>query len=482
VQFHFSTVVWGPWHTGVFLDANLPSLLAPSNLAAFASQHSVTYRIFTSSADASRIKSTAAFERASQIVPFEFVLCPVENTEDPIGMHHRLWRRSIAEAERAGAMVLFVPPDVIWANGSFRHVAELANRGKRAIFITYMRVVSETCVPEARRRFLSSDGTVLNASSSKLVALMMENIHPLTLSYLRDSPSFPIHPEFVLWSVPGEGFLMRVLVREMFAYDPALVSLNEQALPAHSIDPELVHYITDSNDLFSLSLAPLTKDMDWYADRRPLDTLRIGSWWRTYDSPANDVLAGHRFYVSCSDRTSAKWRRPELQSDALVRRAIGTREIMSIIDAIGAKEFTYTRQLLSMALATSKLASLARRAAWLTLLLPTDTAMLRWLTEGGEELLGERRSGGLVRVVLGHVLLGRLPEAGAAETVLRTASGQQRKLSWRESKPLIDGVPLHLPGFLLNNSTSDGSIVWGVPVDGVLPTVTRSKPTRLGRG
>jgi hypothetical protein len=76
---------------------------------------------------------------------------------------------------------------------------------------------------------------------------------------MHDSPNFPIHPELILWSVPGEGFLMRVLVREMVAYDPSLFDLNHQALLAHAPDLDDVHYVTDSDDVFALSFAPLAR-------------------------------------------------------------------------------------------------------------------------------------------------------------------------------------------------------------------------------
>jgi len=470
VHFHFSTVVWGPWHTGVFLEVNLPSLLAPENLPAFAASHRVTYRIFTSAADAVRIQSTPSYKRASEIVPFEFIEVPVENIDDPIAMHHQLWRRSIVEAERAGAMILFVPPDVIWANGSFRHVAELASRGKRAIFMTYMRVISESCVPEARRRHLSADGAVLSASSRNLVDLLLENIHPLTLTYLRDSPNFPIHPEFILWSVPGEGFLMRVLVREMFAYDPTLVDLNQQALPAHALDPELSHFVNDSDDLFALSLAPLHKDMDWYADPQALDAFKIGSWWLTYDSPANDVAAGHHFYIHRGDRNDAKWRRVELQSDVLIRRLIGTREVLRAIRAITDRELSMARGILSAALFTTKLSFFARRGALLTLLLPTNGVLRRWALESGHDLLAKGGRPLLVRL-LDHVLVGRLPpmREGEGEAVVSTLRGGTRKLSWQDGNAHVDGVRLKGPGFPLAWDWSYGSDSWGIPIDAVLP-------------
>ena len=312
MHFHFSTVVWGPWHTGVFLDVNLPSLLASDNLAVFAAHHQITYRIFTSRRDMSSIMASPAFQRAREIVPFELIEYPVEETDNPIGMHHFLWRRSIMEAQQAGAMILFLPPDVAWSNGSFRHLSNVALQGKKAIFITYFRVVSETCIPELRHRHLSQDGTVIDAQPRGLVELALQYIHPLALTYLRDSPNFPFHPELILWSVPGEGFLMRVLVREMFAYDPCLFELNQQALLAHAPDPHDVHYVTDSDDVFALSFAPVAKDIEWYQRPQRLDAPKIGSWWLRYDSPANDLVARQYFYIHSATRTPQKWRRPEL--------------------------------------------------------------------------------------------------------------------------------------------------------------------------
>jgi hypothetical protein len=469
VDFHFSTVVWGKWHSGVFLDVNLPSLLAPDNLAAFAERHNVLYRIFTSANDVKRIKSTKAFEQASQIVQFEFIECAVENTTNPIGMHHELWRRSITDAEKAGAMVLFVPPDVIWANGCMRHVAELAAAGKRAIFMTYMRVVSETCVPAAMERYLSQDGAVLNASSRELVSLMMDHIHPLTLTYLRDSPNFPIHPEFILWSVPGEGFLMRVLVREMFAYDPALVDLNQQALPAHPIDPEILHYINDSDDLFALSLAPLTKDIEWYAEYRRYDPLKIGSWWLTYDSPANDSVALCPFYVHAGPRDEARWRRVEMESDVLIQGAIGTREVLRIIGALADDTYRYLRQVLSLALMSTHLSRMVRVAGPITLFLPTNDAMLRWMFEEGAALIDAPRGRKLVDLILDHVIFGPLPLAERKDAVLNTAGGRTRRLTWVGDEPAIDGVALLVPPKPLGRDWSYRSDVWGIAVGSVLP-------------
>ena len=48
---HILTAVWGTWHTDTFINLNLPSLLAPGNLPAFASRIDTTYVIGTSVSD-----------------------------------------------------------------------------------------------------------------------------------------------------------------------------------------------------------------------------------------------------------------------------------------------------------------------------------------------------------------------------------------------------------------------------------------------
>lgn len=470
--FHFSTVVWGPWHTGVFLDANLPSLLASGNLEAFAKRHKVTYRIQTSREDVARIKASPAYQRARKIVECQVIGRAIYRTIDPIAMHHILWRQGIDDARRAGAMVLLVPPDVIWSNGSFGHIAERAAEGKRAIFMTYVRVVSETAVPAVRRLFQDESTGIIDAPSRALVNVAMRHIHPLTLTYLRDSANFPIHPEFILWPVEREGYLMRVLVREMFAYDPRHFDLNQQALLAHRPDPADVHYIRDSDDLFSLSLAPLTKDVEWYAKPQRLDTLSLGAWWLRYDSPANDLVAGHYFYIHRDERTPEKWRAAELQSDVLMQRIAGTREVLRVLSALGASNLTYAEEVLATALVETKLARFTRPGgATATILLPGAAATYRRLFDEDIRLSHPGRARKFLSLLLDHVISGSVDLVPGREATLATPLGGERRLTWRNEVPLIDGVELQQPGFALGR-------YWCYQIAAVLPPGARASGSR----
>jgi hypothetical protein len=467
--FHFSTVVWGPWHTGVFLDVNLSSLLAPGNLAAFAQKHDVLYRIFTSRDDVERIEATKVFQLASKIVRFELIGLKIDRSIDPIAMHHMLWRRGIDEARKAGAMILLIPPDVVWSNGAFGHIADIAAQGKKAIFMMYTRVVSETAVPEVKRLFQDPETSVVDAPSRPLVELCMRHLHPLALTYVRDCPNFPVHPELILWPVGGEGYLMRSLVREMFAYDPRHFDLNTQALLAHRPSLADVHYITDSDDLFSLSLTPLMKDIEWFAKPAPLDPLQLGAWWLRYDSPVNDIVADHHFHVHTKGHAGPLWRRAELQSDILIRRLMGTREVLRILSGLAQQGRADIEQILATALIEAKLARWCRKDGPITILLPNRSTTRRWVAEEGPLLAkrGARRR--LLRFILDHVLVGHLSLDPGIEVTLPTPVGGWRKLTWDGQTPRIDGVPITTPGLVIGG-------VWCFPLEmELLPSNTNSR-------
>src|SRR5262249_49592872 len=226
---------------------------------------------------------------------------------------------------------------------------------------------------------------------------------------------------------------------------------NEQALLAHRPDPKDVHYITDSDDLFSLSLAPLAKDVEWYANPRRLSSLSVGAWWLRYDSPANGYVAKHYFYVHAGDRTQELWQRVARESDRLMQRVAGAREVLRVLSALAADRQNHAEQLLALALAETKLAAfVGGYDGIVTILLPRAAATyrrlfaadLRWSARGAR-----RR---LVLWLLDHVLVGRVRLTPGEGMTVRTALGGQRRVTWRGDAPFIDGVAIDPAGFVVS--------------------------------
>jgi hypothetical protein len=252
----------------------------------------------------------------------------------------------------------------------------------------------------------------------------------------------------------------------MFAYDPDFIHLNRQALPAHPIDADKAHYINDSDDLFALSLAPMIKDLEWYATPRRLDVSEIGGWWLRYDSPANDAVASRYFYIHTKDRTPETWRRAERQSDVLMRRVMGTRELLRILSAAQAADQRHVQQVLAMALAETKLARLACPRQRVTLLLPDARSTYRALLERDDDMFPAASRRWLMETILDHVVLGNLRlEPGRAEALM-TPLGGRRRLEWWGEVPLIDGVALKGAPFRLGRHSAHA-------MGGVLPPSRR---------
>jgi hypothetical protein len=218
-----------------------------------------------------------------------------------------------------------MPPDVAWSDGSFQYLTKLLADGYAAIFMTYLRVVSETFVPAARQR-LDSSGMTLALSGRDLVALSLRHVHPLMAAHMHDSPYFPVHPEMLVWPVAGEGVAIRCLAREMFLFDPNRIDISRQLLVGGGFDRGLLKFVDDSDDLYAISLAPLGKDVEWHMTPEPADLMSVARWWLAYDSPVNDTIASTCLRWHQGETTPARWSRVDRASALWVKRMMALRE------------------------------------------------------------------------------------------------------------------------------------------------------------
>ncbi len=405
---HLVTVVWGTWHVDQYLNVNLPTLIASDNLPVFAKGGNVVYRIFTTEADRATLRAAPAFKTLESLLPVRFEIVAPSTVADPIEMHHRLWSKAIEEAGRAGCMVLFIPPDVIWSNGAFAHTGEVLDRGAKAMFMTYLRVISETSVPEVLRSAHRETDAGLALSPRELMEIGVRHVHPLMLVYLRDSKHFPIHPEFLMWTVPGEGVLLRLLARELFAFDPNRVKLSPQALPERITDWSEIHLVTDSDELFALSLAPLWKDTDWYLERSKFDPLEVARWWLIYDSPVNDYLVQRPLRFHTGIEREDLWRRAERASAFCVQQLRATREIVRVSRELAHIGCQHAATLASVAAAKTWFVRRTMARLPLTIFAPSDEAIAGLSAGTLDDLLRPRHREKLVRLLRRHIVAGSL--------------------------------------------------------------------------
>lgn len=356
VKFFMTTAVWGPWHTKMLLETCLPSLLSPNNLPKLSRLVDAKYVIKTSAEDRDAISSSFVVETLRRLMPVTVEVSAEIDTKDPIASHSRIWTSANKEAQEAGAMVMFIIPDLVWADGSMESVARAISGGKRVLYAAFSRAVSETVVPALHADFGSMDGVSMCVSPADLVTLGLQHMHPLTGTYRRDSKIFPVHPQFAIWSVKGEGFLNRYFLGELLVFDPSMELTSAYVLKSVANEGELL-FFDRSHDLMALSLSPMDKDTDWYSIERPIDPLSVARWWLDCDSPANDFCVRHNIRFHTGNMTEAMWRRTEQQADMFVQRVFVAREMLRVLDWLTKMEYQGAARLLATALSAGRIAS-----------------------------------------------------------------------------------------------------------------------------
>ncbi len=409
-----ATAVWGDWHISRLLELNLPTLLARGNFPALARTCELEYVIYTSAADLPRLRAAPQVQALQSLAKLEFQTISARALQAPIEAHHEYWADANERAKRAGSYILLMPPDVAWSDGSFAHVGRLLEAGKSAIFMTYLRAESESfsAALGARR---SGDGLALSLTGQELVGIALRTLHPLMAAYLRDSEHFPIHPEMMLWAVPGEGLLCRMLAREMFVYDPARVKLNESNLLDSPMDPAEMHVIEDSDDLFGVSLAPGDKEFAWYRWPRSADPDEVADWWHGYDSWANDFITAAKLRWHERPVTERAWRAREAGSDLFLHRAAVLREARYLWRTARSQSCGVSARLIATAAASGVMSRAAAGRGGGVVFLPVNRAY--WDIPTGEI---ERMHGPNGAVSLGRFL--------RAHLVPNEGTGRPRKL------------------------------------------------------
>ena len=396
--------VWGDWHVDAFLEVNLPTLLAPSNIPDFVKTLPTKFHVYTTARDQVRLARNPLFRKFADTVNIAFVELKGSDISKPIATHNWIWDQGREEALKTNSMAMVMPPDVAWSDGSMGHMAKLVEQGKSAIFLNWhLRAVSDTFIPQFLDLYHEANQPV-SISGRDLVSLTIENIHPLCGAYLRDSRCFPYHSEMMFWPVPGQGLQMHVFALIPFLFDPAEFQLNENKTIIDMGDVSRLHCVADSDDVFMTSLAPIGKDDLWYQRNRTFDPVLFAKWWTYYDSPTNDYLAKEPFRLHFAAIDGDDWHRVEMHARQLIRRIMTTRDLFRIYLAAEGLECRYAAQLISAAIHLGLAPLLARDLVPMTVFLPHDAAFGERWDAMADALLHTSNKSGFLEFLKAHFI------------------------------------------------------------------------------
>jgi len=215
MRFHFVTPVWGSSFVDLFVGVALPSQLTPRNIRGVAQASDCLYQIFTTTADAGRIRAHDSFRELERVVPVEVICIDDLFTDEVLAKSD--WfirvmtachRSALETAAKTGAGAFFLPPDMVYSEGTLTSAAEHMSAGKRAVLIPGVRLTEETFVPEILTHYDGSRGW-LRLESRELVRIALKHLHPVSQSLFWNSAEFNVTPANVHWRVGDSGMLVR---------------------------------------------------------------------------------------------------------------------------------------------------------------------------------------------------------------------------------------------------------------------------------
>lgn len=415
---HLSTCVWGPWHLEMLTGIVWPCILASRNLPEFTRECRVVYRICTTRRDQQKLRELTIFHSVSNLVPIVFIDTPTEHPEP--AFHMDRFVAAMQEARQDGAIFFNLWPDVVFPDRILGNAARAIRDGRSGCILPSFRVVSETCVDDVITSFATSPDSPISIAPGELVRLGARHMHPLSAT----GAASAVHgrPDTgLLFRIPGEGFVSRSSFNWLFI-DPQRLGITADGAVTTSelAADQLIHIVSDSDDMFFLSLAPLYKELDTFRPNHPndaLDIVRLTMLPHVKVSPFLDPVDRTCVRLHYGDMTETVWAPVVHRSELAFRRVRTMRALMRIWELLKDEGCQQAARLISLALFTLKLSRDWLTEAPVTIFVPTDHAIESLPSGKFARLLDRRSRGDLLRTMLGHTVLGAdsIPTHGDAE-------------------------------------------------------------------
>lgn len=324
LHLHFITAVWGRAYTDLFLQVVLPNQLSPGNLLYFRDKPgSATFKIYTTKADAEYIRASRCYAQLAAAMPVEMVHFDDVDLGAKYAALIECHRRAIRSADEVGAALVFLSPDAVWSDGTFKRLWELAAAGTRVVMVGSIRVVKETFVPQYLAGYLSAGSCSAAIRPRELVKLATRHLHPLSQSLFWDSEHFGLGPSHIYWRVGDDGILARCFHLHPLLVNPLVRGLLPKSTvdadytPLACPDPESLYVSEDSDEIACFEISRREQFGSFAPNRfSAADTAFYARYW---------AQGHHRKFVRHSVRfhgsdLSAQWKEVEALSDRVIER------------------------------------------------------------------------------------------------------------------------------------------------------------------
>ena len=326
ISLKFVCAVWGDVFTNTFLNVCLPSMLSEGNLQFVAAQSDSSYHIYTLPSDIKSIDCSPAIRKLRALMQVEVVRpeadLPDGDKDKPYALMMAAHADFIKKSNSDGSAMVFIPPDTVWGNGSFRRLLEIAQSGKRLVMLGSARLEKESFL-SSLQRYMKPPGI----SKRDLVRLAMNHLHNETESLVWNSGVSNIWPSILFWKVRREGLIVRafhlhpLMVRPHIGsnFIPLTASIDGGYLANVCPDPADEYIVLDSDEIVAFELSTRRYRANQISFQR-LTPPVIAKW---ANSTTNVTNFRHRQFIQHKIRLHAKafsrtWKAIEEDSDRVV--------------------------------------------------------------------------------------------------------------------------------------------------------------------
>jgi hypothetical protein len=314
--YYFLTPVWGREFTRLYIETAIPAQLAPGNLPAIGREPHAKYVIYTTPGDAEAIRSAKVFKSLAETIPIVFHFI----TEEIIERYQTqgdCFRRGVAMAEEAGAAILFLKPDLVFAEGSFATLKRLAESGHDVVFVPGIRTLKQDVADTLRRHYQKDD--IIRVAPRDLMRVALSHLHPLAYSSFWDEGQGGLVPANLFWRVGTEGVAARCFhLHPLLVYpqckNAIFFGTEDDDYPSAAC-PDATHdyVVTDSDELLVIELS----DPGHLIPTK----LRKGSvadaalWAERYANPRHRRLFDLSLRMHAGIRNQEAWNRAEKSAE-----------------------------------------------------------------------------------------------------------------------------------------------------------------------
>jgi hypothetical protein len=316
-RYRFILPVWGEKFVERFLRFALPSQLAPGNLPALPADR-CTYHVFTPTKDARRMCAAPSFQRLQRLVPT--VLEPIDDVY--LGYAYAAMtechNRGLARGCNQDCAFVFVTPDSLWSDGSFRHFHELTESGKRAILLACTRINAEEALAELASKPADPG---LRLTGRQVVALTIKHLHHSFQAYqwTENGNRGPGHFRF---AVGRDGILVRathlhpVVIRPVDTRARLTTNLDGDFVRNSCPSFAQVHLITDSDDACAVEFSDAAYQDGCYS-KQPIPLADHVAFLKQNTDEHHRGYLRRQIRLHTRDITS-EWENVETESDRVV--------------------------------------------------------------------------------------------------------------------------------------------------------------------